>query len=193
MSTRQERGSVAQLLAATAVIAACASWPSAQSLGELARQEEARRKAVKSSGKVYTNDALRSGPRPALPPAPSATTAAPSGSGAKPAEAPEEKAKAPASDPKKEEAAWRQRMQSARDSLQRAQMFAEALQSRINALTTDFTNRDDPAQRAVIATDRQKALAELDRVKKEIVDTNKSITAIQEEARRAGVPPGWLR
>ena len=36
------------------------------------------------------------------------------------------------------------------------------MQTRINALTTDFVNRDDPAQRAVIEHDRQKALAELD-------------------------------
>ena len=72
-------------------------------------------------------------------------------------------------------------------------MFAEALQSRINGLTTDFTARDDPAQRAVVANDRQKALAELDRVKNDITQQTKAIADIQEEARRAGVPPGWLR
>ena len=72
-------------------------------------------------------------------------------------------------------------------------MFAEALQSRINALTTDFTSRDDPAQRAVIATDRQKALAELDRVKNDITKQTKAIADIQEEARKSNIPPGWLR
>jgi hypothetical protein len=72
-------------------------------------------------------------------------------------------------------------------------MFAEALQSRINGLTADFTARDDPAQRAVVATDRQKALAELDRVKNDIVQQTKAIADMQEEARKAGVPPGWLR
>jgi hypothetical protein len=85
------------------------------------------------------------------------------------------------------------RMQAARDALQRSQAFAEALQSRINGLTTDFTSRDDPAQRAVVANDRQKALAELERVKNDIVQQTKAIADIQEEARRAGVPPGWLR
>jgi hypothetical protein len=53
--------------------------------------------------------------------------------------------------------------------------------------------RDDPAQRAVIAADRQKALAELERVKQEIGQHTKGIAAVQDEARRAGVPPGWLR
>jgi len=84
-------------------------------------------------------------------------------------------------------------MTGARDAVSRAQMFAEALQSRINALTTDFVNRDDPAQRNTIAAERQKALAELDRVKTEIADQQKAIVAIQDEARRAGVPAGWVR
>ena len=81
----------------------------------------------------------------------------------------------------------------ARDSLQRSQMFAEALQSRINGLNTDFTSRDDPAQRDSVAADRQKALAELQRVKDEIVKQTKAIADIQEEARKSGVPAGWVR
>jgi hypothetical protein len=91
------------------------------------------------------------------------------------------------------EDAWPKRVTAARDALSRAQVFAEALQSRINALTTDFANRDDPAQRNAIAAERQKALAELDRVKQEIVDHQKAISAIQDDARRAGVPAGWVR
>ena len=69
----------------------------------------------------------------------------------------------------------------------------DSLQSRINALTTDFVNRDDPAQRAKIEADRKAALAELERVKKELDEQTKAITAIEDEARRAGVPAGWLR
>ena len=84
-------------------------------------------------------------------------------------------------------------MTGAREALSRSRMFAEALQSRINGLTTDFVNRDDPAQRDTIGAERQKAIAELDRVKREIVEQEKAITAIQEEARRAGVPAGWVR
>ena len=59
--------------------------------------------------------------------------------------------------------------------------------------TTDFVNRDDPAQRAKIEADRKAALAELERVKKELDEQTKAITAIEDEARRAGVPAGWLR
>ena len=72
-------------------------------------------------------------------------------------------------------------------------MFAEALQTRINSLSSDFVNRDDPFQRAKIGEDRDKALAELSRVKAEMVNAKKHIEDIEEEARKAGVPPGWLR
>ncbi len=84
-------------------------------------------------------------------------------------------------------------MAAARDSLARLQTFSEALQSRINALTADFVNRDDPAQRNVVAADREKSLAELERVRQEIAQQQKALTALQDEARRTGVPAGWVR
>ena len=186
------RASVVALVAGLGLASAMAATVTAQSLGDIAKQEEARRKAVKIPSKVLTNDSLRSVPTPVSAPAPAAAASpaasAPPGAPA----AADAKAKPPV-DRKAEEAAWRQRIQGARDSLQRSQMFAEALQSRINGLTADFTARDDPAQRAVVANDRQKALAELDRVKNDIVQQTKAIADIQEEARRGGVPPGWLR
>jgi hypothetical protein len=77
--------------------------------------------------------------------------------------------------------------------LQRSQTFADALQNQLNSLATDFVNRDDPIQRAGIAQKRDNVMAELERVKKEIADNTKAIAAIQEEARRAGVPAGWVR
>jgi hypothetical protein len=175
-----------------------ASGAVAQSLGELAKQEEARRKAIRSSGKVYTNGNLEAQPAPAPPPAaasqPSAP-AAPSASGTTPAaSAPAGAASsAPASSTPKTEADWRKRISDERDALSRAQIFADALQTRINALSTDFVNTDDPARRDMVAADRQKSLSELDRVRQEIQQHQKAITDVQDEARRAGVPAGWVR
>ncbi|MBI4265785.1 MAG: hypothetical protein HY657_15525 [Acidobacteria bacterium] len=174
---------------------------SAQSVADIARQEAARRKAITTPGKVYTNDNLRrEPPSTASVPAPPAAAPAVQPQGAEPGQAAPagaaEAAAAPppaAAEPVRDEAYWRQRLTAEREALARAQIFAEALQSRINALTTDFVNRDDPAQRDVIAADRQTALAELERVQREIQDHQKAIAGIQEEARRAGVPPGWLR
>jgi hypothetical protein len=168
---------------------------SAQTLGDIAKREETRRKQVKTPAKVYTNEDLR-GDTGTSAPAPASQAAAPN---AAPAAAPAPGAqakdgdKAAADDPKKTEAYWKDRLAKARGDLDRAKTFADALQSRINALTTDFAARSDPAQRAQIGNDRQKALAELDRVKKEIEANTKAIADIQEEARKAGVPAGWVR
>jgi hypothetical protein len=170
----------------------------AQALGDVAKQEAERRKAVAAAGKVYTNESLRPEAPPAgtsaAPQSGTAATAAPSSAVPTPAGQ-----AAPVATPQGEEPApmtedaWRKRMTGVRDALSRAQMFAEALQTRVNSLTTDFVNRDDPAQRDAIAGERQKALAEIDRVKREIADHQKAIADIQDEARRAGVPAGWVR
>ena len=175
-----------------------ASLASAQALGDVAKKEESRRKDVKAPAKVYTNEDLRSesgGPAPVPAPAAQAgaTGTQPVPSSPSAAQPPKEGDKPATDEPKKDEAYWKARIGKVRDDLGRAQTFADALQSRINALTTDFTARSDPAQRAVIGTDRQKALAELDRVKKEIEANTKAIADIQDEARKANVPAGWVR
>lgn len=173
-------------------------WPigaMAQSLADVARAEEARRKAIKQPAtKVYTNDDLARGGDTTVTPAPAAPAPAPA------PPAPAADAKAPAADkpatpaePPKDEKYWRGRLTSARTALERSQAFFDALQSQINGLNTEFVNIDDPAQRAVIEQKRQRAIAEQNRVKAEIADQTKAIADIQEEARRANVPPGWLR
>ncbi len=182
---------------AVAFVLVSAAAGSAQSLADVARQEEERRKAIKTPGKVYTNDTLRPEPAPArpaaAPPAPTAEPPTPSASApAVETPSPPDPAAEPAETPKTE-ADWRARVAGERDALSRVQIFADALQSRINVLSADFVNRDDPAQRDVVAAERQKALAELDRVKLEIRQHQKAVTAIQDEARRAGVPAGWVR
>jgi hypothetical protein len=185
----------AVLAGAVALVVTTSVVASAQGLAEVARQEAERRKNIKSSGKVLTNESLRPEAPPASPPAspaptPAAGTPAQPPAAGPPGDEPPPTAPLPAV---QDEAAWRKKIAAARDALSRAQVFAEALQSRINALSTDFVNRDDPAQRNVIAAERQKALAELDRVKQDIQNQQKAITTIQDEARKAGVPAGWVR
>ena len=151
-------------------------------LGELARQEQERRKALKVSGKVLTEQDL---PVASLPSAtPAASAAVKDGSSPAAPVAPTDA---------RDESWWRQRIVQVRDGLRRNEIIAEALQTRINALTNDFAARDDPYQRTRIADDREKAIAELDRVRSEIPLQKKKIEEIEEEARQAGVPPGWLR
>lgn len=170
--------------------------PASTSLADVAKAEEARRKNVRKPAKVYTNGSLKpdngtvrpAPPQVVEPVAPAAGNVTP---GVPIVNLPGGTASPPA--PAGDQAYWNEKITSARAALSRSRVFADALQSRINALTTDFVNRDDPAQRAVIETDRKTALAELDRVRREIDAQQKAIAAIEEEARRAGVPAGWLR
>jgi hypothetical protein len=190
---------------AVAMLLACAAVSGAQGLADVARAEEARRKSVRAPSKTYTNDDLKGDNNGATVASPTPSSAAPASpvpaatpaQGAKPAAtaAKPDPAKDAAAqqEPKKDEKYWRDRITAAQQAMARNKVLVDALQSRVNALNTDFVNTDDPAQRAVVAQNRQTALAEMDRVKKDIDTRTKEITAIQEEARKANVPAGWLR
>jgi hypothetical protein len=193
---------------ACALLLATAMPVAAQSLADVARAEEARRKAVKGQAKVYTNDTLRGAGGGAAPPPPppvsassSAPPSVPATAGAPASGGPSQvgtfagsKPAAPtAADTAKGEEHWRDRLAEARDALSRSQTFADALQSQINALYTEFVNMSDPAQRSVIEQKRLASIAEQDRVKADIVKQTKAIADIEDQARRANVPAGWLR
>jgi hypothetical protein len=166
------------------------------SLGEVAKKEAERRKAQPPSGKVYTNKDL-----PSTAQKPSSAVAAP-GESSTPSDpvaaATEQKsdqadAAGKAEGEQKGEAYWKKRVADAREELRRNEMFAEALQTRVNTLNKDFNSRDNPAQRSRIGEDRAEALKELTRVKGEVERSKKQIEDIEEEARKGGIPAGWLR
>ena len=161
------------------------------SLAEVARKEEARRKTAKKATKVFTNENLGTVDAPI-----SSVSSAPivSGNttpGTTEPTIPGGKVEPPPA--KGDQAFWQGRISQARTTLSRTQMFADSLQTKINSLRTDFTNRDNRVEREKIQQDLNTALAELERLKKDIDAQQKAITAIEDEARRAGVPSGWLR
>ena len=178
------------------VLIVLSSAVGAQSLADVARAEQARRKEQPKPSKVYTNDSIKTDitqSTPSVVPSDGTAPAAPADAVA-PAPASAEAPKADsAGGERRDQAYWKGRMTSAREQLERSKTFGDALQSRVSALTQDFVNRDDPAQQSVIAQNRVKAVAELERVQREIVSQTKAIAAIEDEARKAGVPPGWLR
>lgn len=160
-------------------------------LGDVARKESERRKTQDPAVKVYTNKdlpapargrAAEQKPEADAPPLESTTT----GQGAK------SEGEGKSGEATRDEAWWKARIQDAREELRRNELFAEALQSRVNALSRDFVNRDAPPQRRAIGEDRTEALNELSRVQAEIDRGKKAIADIEEEARQAGVPAGWL-
>jgi hypothetical protein len=161
-----------------------------QSLGDVARKEEERRKDVKAPAKVYTNrdlgQPLTAPPPETAKPAPTSPTDASKDA----AKAGDDKSKAA---PAKDQAYWAKRKKELTDKLARDKVLVDAVQSRINALTADFAARADPVQRAAIERDRQQALSELGRLQQDIKDTQKALADFDEEAHKAGVPPGWLR
>lgn len=191
-------------LALLVVFSLIAAVPSAaQGLADIARKEEARRKAVKVPGKVYTNGDLKPDPSKGSTERPAdLAVVPPTGRKAGSQVGTEANAKAVAGQSGAEsgqppagegEVHWKGLMAGARAALERSKVLADALQSRLNALATDIVNRDDPAQRAQLELERQRAITELDRMKAEIAEQTKAIADLEEDARKAGVPPGWLR
>jgi hypothetical protein len=180
-------------LAGLLVCVAVAATANAQSLTDVAKKEDARRKAVRAAAKVYTNDdLLHAG---AASPSSTASTAATNApSAGKPDPVDPSKTEQPTSDePKKDEKYWRDRIAATRQAAAHDKVLLDALQSRVNALSTDFANTSDPAQRALVEQNRKTALGEMDRLTKDLDKQNKATADTQEEARKASVPPGWLR
>ena len=165
----------------------------AQPLAEIARLEKSRRaelakKAASDDAprKVYTIADVSSGGR-------LTTGGAPAPSSAEPEEPPTAEEPTEEAGAAPDEEAWRNRISAVRQSQERAELMAEALQNRVDALWADFTSRDDPAQRAVLEQNRQAAVNELADTKGQVDALTQEMADIRTEARRANVPPGWLR
>ncbi len=154
-------------------------------LAEVARAEQARRASISEKSRVYTNADLTETRR--LTTAVAARRA--------PDSVTDEAGGTPAEDAveERDETWWRERITGARDARQRAELVAAALQNRVDGLWAEFTARDDPAARASLERDRLAAIAELEQTRGELERLDEEIAGIQEEARRAGAPPGWLR
>ena len=172
------------------VVLTLVTWLNAPSpsLGDLARKEALRRQMVpKATHTLVTSDLPPGEIGPiSIPVSTSSPDTPPAGAGQPPAAGAD-------ADKSKDEKFWRDRMSQARQALDEHAVAVEAMQGRINSLTTDFVNRDDPAQKSVIAQERIKALAELERLKKQVETDEQAIATIQKEAHRQGIPAGWVR
>lgn len=155
------------------------------SLGELALREAVRRQSAPEAVRSLTDADV--GPPPARAPRPAKLPAAAAG------DTPTSREKPPAAVTQKDEAWWRARMAQARLALERDTLLVKALESRAAVLTRDVANRDDPAQRAMLIAERVRVLKEIDLLKQQVIADTEAIAAIEDEARREGVPPGWIR
>jgi len=112
----------------------------AQSLAEVAKKEEARRKAIPAAAKVYTNKDLNAQPGDTPPPA----TASPAKAGDAAATDKDPKDKEPAAkdkEPARDKAYWSGRLKTLQEQVDRDEAYALAMQTRVNSLTADFQPR----------------------------------------------------
>jgi hypothetical protein len=184
------------LAGALALMLCAAALASAQNppLAEVARKEQERRKALTGATKVLTNKDLPkvTNPAPGPPAGVDGQKPEPAASQTPPEPAAQGQDQEPPG-PVRDEGWWRARITGARDQLARDEVLLEALQVRVSGLNYDFASRDESYQRMKVGEDRQRAIVERDRIQTEIADLKKKIEDIEEEARKAAVPPGWLR
>jgi hypothetical protein len=176
----------------TALNVASSGLVSAQSLGEIARQETERRKTILVPATVITEADLKpaapltrsSVPTPAAPTLAVPLAAIPASSINTPSEG-----KYVARDA----SYWLNRMRDLQTQQDRFRLQAAALQNRMDNLTYDFDSTGDRFRRGTIESERQRIRTERDLVWADLAATNKQIFDFEDEARRSNVPPGWLR
>jgi DNA repair exonuclease SbcCD ATPase subunit len=176
----------------------------AQSLGEVAkREEEKQEKKKKKSGKppatvkVYTDEDLKkareaeSGAVTVLPENGNLEAAAAASSD-------DDEVVSGEGGPvrrKGKEAYWRNRATQVREAAQEADNKVKELEARIAALRNDMspTNVMDPNRLQSRDRELRAAMDSLDATRSAAETARKALADLEEEARRAGVPPGWVR
>jgi hypothetical protein len=180
-------------------VAAFVTWLASPpiSVADAAQHEAARRALMAKSTSVVSNDTL---PPPRFTEVTAAAAEAAAATAAAQAAAqertvipgpppPPERAPEP-DDPEK---TWRERVASMKKTFADDQAKLAALESHVPLLQNQFLSRDDPAQRQALGLELSKALNDLDALRTKIQASRAAMEKLQEEARRAGVPPGWLR
>ncbi len=161
-----------RLVWALAVLCVSASLVSAQSLAEVAKKEKERRKKVDAQGKTaFTEKDLREGSR--LPDTSSSTSTPPPGgtAGTPEGSSADETAAEPEQDPTKTQPYWRERVAAVNKKIQDLEAKLQSPE-----LTTDARG----------ASRRQAA-------ERDLAQARSEKQAIADEARRKGIPPGWVR
>jgi hypothetical protein len=209
-------------LTATMVLAACVATfadtpkasprpspsPRAKSLAEVAREKRAASPAAKtaspspepSPGHVFTNEDLPAQPSPPAIPSPGTgrgtvtklppTAAVP----ATPPPASNSSDLAASRSAAEEESGWRGRAKGLRDAVSSGEKTVMDLEGRIAELRNDRspTNLMDPNREQTRQAEITKAQAALESAKAALEISRQGLADLEEEARRKGIPPGWL-
>jgi hypothetical protein len=189
---------LASLLAGTTVVRA-------QSLGEVAKkeQEKQERKKKEKSGKppakVYTEEDLKKARESEA----GAVTVLPENgnveSGSASSSSDDDEAVSgegrPAGGKRRTETYWRGRATRARDAVNEADAKVKDLEARVTAIRNDLNpvNTQDPNRLQTRDRELREAIDALEAARQGADAARKALSDLEEEARRAGALPGWLR
>ncbi len=181
-------GTLRTALAVLGAALLASSTSAAQSLGEAARKEKERRAKAPpdASSRSYSTEDLTSfhadGPAPEAPPPPTEKKDRASDA----ARAGDEHTRAG------KEAYWRARAAQARAAVDQAERRVERLDRMANATT--IAPRDGiVVRRERWAQNREKILTALAEARAELGRAREALASLEDEGRRAGALPGWLR
>lgn len=190
-----------RLMGLVVALAFAAGSLPAQSLGELAAKEKRRReeeqKKNKGPARVITTEDL------AKVTASTATAAAPALAqdlGARrarseaAAETESSESEGGASGPGgRDEKTWRAQAAEAREAVRGAEQTAQSLERQIAKLFGEIQRSTDTNEILRLRAEQKDLEEELERTKQELAKARQELVAFEESARRAGVPPGWIR
>jgi hypothetical protein len=159
-----------------AVVAEILRWLSAPpvSLADAARREAVRREIVGQSVAAYTNATLA-----AVPESADVGREAPA-------------APVPSSE-ELNEATWRRRVRELVEAIEQNRLLISEAEAHLALFESQAVSRDDPAQQALLRQQAREARESLSGLARKVEAGERALAALLDEARRLGVPPGWLR
>ena len=93
------------------------------------------------------------------------------------------------------EAQWRAIAVQRREALARAEALVVQLEARLNALRNDMSpvGLGDPNRQQTIQADTVQAQRDLDAARAAVATARAGVDSLEDDARRAGALPGWVR
>jgi hypothetical protein len=166
---------------------------SAQSLADVARQEQERRKTIATPARVYTDaDVDKNAPLTTAAARPQAEPAADAQTGdGKAGDGAADKGKDQG--PPKDEAGWRGRMDQAREDLARSRRLLTAMEQQLVSLGIQSSSAVLAGQKAPDPSRQNEAATEVERLRAEVAKHSEALSKLEGDARATGVPPGWVR
>lgn len=168
-----------------------------QSLAEVAKKERERQAKILQKEKIpsFTNTDLKNLPGGA---GSSEAQSGPAPAAAGPADQKKDQGKRPPlgvalDDKGRDETYWRNAMSKARAQVAELEAKAQQLSGMSARLSSDSVNIDDPGQQNLARQNREKSFQDLAKAQDQLRQARQDLQNLQEDGRRSGALPGWLR